>query len=412
MAAATVTTEQPLLKYLYPQKTIHELIAPRSTFAALLERKTDLGGNGLVLALRYANKAGVSADFGEAQANKGPTRSTAFTILNTKLYSLFSVDNELIHRAQGDKSQIVNVIETEVDGAFEALRIAFDSNIWGNGGGAIGALSTTTTVSSTTITLNDPDSAINFEEGDWIQLSATDGTSGAVRTGKLQIVAMDPDAGTLTTSAAINTILGASASSNTTFGDYIFRAGMFGRAIKGVSAWVPATAPGATPFFGVDRSINPSKLGGVRIAGTATLPIEEAILKALQIMYRRKAKTSHVFINDSQFLKLVLALGARRMYTDLETPFGQTYKALQVIGPLGPVSILPDPYLDAATGYAMQMDTWSLRSAGEFPMFLNKDGSKMIDEPSADAMEGRIGGYPQLANDAPGFNGRFTLSTT
>lgn len=408
MAAASTTTHDSILKTLYPQSEIQKLMVQKSPFYGLVPKKSDFEGANLVLALRYGNVAGRSALFSEAQANKVASQLVKFTITRARDYALFSIDNELIQASKGDKGSIVRAVTTEVDSAFDALASSVSSALYRNGGGAIGQISTGSTVSSTSITLADPNDVVNFEVGMYVQTASTDGTSGSLNGSgaKIQITAINQGTGVLTASAAWNTITGTATS------DYIFQAGDFGAKIKGLAAWVPSTAPGATAFFGVDRSVDTQRLGGIRVSGTASLSIEEAIQKALQNAYRAKAKVSHVFINDVQFYKLVLELGSKRMYTEAINEFGVKYEGLKVVGPGGTVSVYADPYCPVGYGYALQMDTWSLRSAGEFPMFLNKDGRSMLDEQSADALEGRVGGYFQLCCDAPGFNAVFPLSTT
>ena len=55
------------------------------------------------------------------------------------------------------------------------------------------------------------------------------------------------------------------------------------------------------------------------------------------------------------------------------------------------------------------MDTWSLNTLGEAPMFLDLDNNRMLRESAADAYEVRMGYYGNVACNAPGYNCRVAL---
>ena len=50
--------------------------------------------------------------------------------------------------------------------------------------------------------------------------------------------------------------------------------------LSGLGAWLPSSAPGSTDsFFGVNRSSDATRLGGIRFDGSS-LPLEEALIGA------------------------------------------------------------------------------------------------------------------------------------
>jgi hypothetical protein len=57
----------------------------------------------------------------------------------------------------------------------------------------------------------------------------------------------------------------------------------------------------------------------------------------------------------------------------------------------------------------LQLDTWSLNTLGEAPMFLDLDNNRMLRESAADAYEVRLGYYGNIACNAPGYNCRIAL---
>lgn len=408
MPAASTTTHRPLLKSIYSREEIMQIMTQKSAFAGLVAKKFDMKGIDWNVSLGYSNIAGRSATFSDALADKDPSKNVRFACTRVRDYAVFSVDNELIAASDDPKAAIARALEFETKRAFNALAISMSSALYRNGGGSVGLISSGSTVSSTTITLSNANDIVNFEVGNYVQLANTDGTSGSLLGGgaKLQITAVDEDNGTLTANAAWNSITGGVLAGTT----QIFIAGDFGAKMQGLPAWVPSSAPSATAFFGVDRSVSPSRLGGIRVAGTASLPIEQACQKAVQRAFRAGAKISHIFLNDLQYLELVLSLGSRVQYTSEINQFGVKWEGLQMPCFGGTVRVYPDAYCPADVGWALQLDTWVFASAGEFPMFLNKDGKEMLDETSADALQGRVGGYFNLICYAPGYNARFPLA--
>lgn len=409
MSAADTTSHAAILKTLYPQTEIERLMYEHAPMLALVPKRTDFRGANLVLALRFAHTAGRSATFANAKANKAPSKLGKFTITRSKDYSLYSVDGETIEAAGDDKGAIVDALQLEVDGALDAFKRSTAIGIYRNGGGGLGTIASGQ--GTATITLSDVNTVVNFEVGDVVNLASDDGYNNGgslagVRSGSAVLTNVDRTNGTLTTSANWTTLIpGASAS------DTIFKDGDYSVKIRGLDAWIPSSNPGSTAFFGLDRSQDPLRLGGIRTTQTGIAP-EEQLLKGLQIAYRNGAKISHFMMNDADWVNLVLSLGTRVLLSEEVIKVGDAeigFETVTVAGPTGKVKVYADPQCFASVAYGLQMDTWSLRSAGEWPMFKSKDGLRMLREDAADAYEGRIVGYFQLCNDAPGWNIRVAL---
>lgn len=411
MAAATPTTHDQILKTLYPQKDVKRLMYENAPVLAMLKKMTNFKGKNLVLALRYGHTAGVSKRFEKAKGNKKPTKWGAFTVTRSKQYSLYSVEQELIEAAGDDFGAIVEAYKEEVDGALDAFNRAVAVAVFGNGGGAIGRIKSTSTLASQTITLDAEADIINFEVGQALECATTDGTSGSVLVGQVTVAAVDPDAATITIEEA--TWSGAIGGLTTT--SYLFTSGDFGQAPKGLAAWIPETAPvvGVDSFFGQDRGKHPTRLAGVRVVGTDR-NCEDAIKLLLKKIWIHGGRPDVVVVHPDRFLDMETTLGAKVMYCDVSaSDMPQVgFKAIRIIGPSGEVKVVADPQCPPAVGYALQMNTWSLRSAGEFPIVKPKFGDKMVVESDADAFEGRIVAYYQIMCDAPGYNGRVSFAVS
>ena len=114
----------------------------------------------------------------------------------------------------------------------------------------------------------------NFEVGMEIVFSTADG-GGSVKSGSVTVNGVDRDTGILTVDAQTAIDGGTGSASD----DFIFVEGDYDLKIKGLQAWLPNTTPSSSPFFGVDRTADATRLGGIRYDGSSQ-PIEEALVTA------------------------------------------------------------------------------------------------------------------------------------
>lgn len=407
MASATILSLNSVLKQLYPQKTIREICYENHPLLGLIPKNTMFGGKNLVLANRYGTQQGRSAQFSDAQAAKSPNLYAGFTLTRVSDYSLGSIDGESIRAARGDKNALVEGLDAEIRGSLYAITRSLSWSLYGNGGGAIGRTNTAA-FGVNTIQLTEPADVVHFEVGQVITASATDGTTGTIKPGSVTLTAIDRDAGTLTTgpgfwNAGIPTIAQ---------NDYLFVKGDFGRKVRGLPAWIPATAPVAgDSFFGVDRSVDPSRLGGLRLNGGGA-PIEEVLQAAMSKVYLNGATISHIFMNPIDMNLLTTALGSKTVYVkDVskdEPSIG--YRGVHIVGEIGDVKVFADTDCPKGIAFGLKLDTWKLHSLGECPGFLEEEGSmRILRESNSDAYEFRMGYYAQVGCEAPGYNIRITL---
>jgi len=406
MSAADSTTHAALLKRLYTDEDVVKLMYENNPLYAMTSKDYDGYGESWHMPMRIAHTMGRSRTFANAKANKKGSLNVKMLITVAKDYSLYSVDGLLAKQTSNNKGAFVEAFEWELEGAMDAMNRSCGISVYRNGGGAVGRLTSTATLTGTQFSLTNPDDIVNFEVGDVCGFSATDGTSGSVRSGTAVIASIvrDPGSESITFQAALNSTVPLVAAS-----DYIFHDGDFGAAIKGVAAWLPTTAPtGGDNFFGLDRSTDPTRLAGVRVDGTG-LTIEEAIQKLLQVTYRNGGKVDKIFLNDAKFLELDLSLGTRRQYVDVKTDVGVGFTGVRVSGPAGPCAIFSDPNCPLAYAYGLESKDWHLRGPGKFPFIDATDGNRILREDSADAYEGRVIAYYQMQCKAPGHSGVLTL---
>lgn len=402
---ATTTTIAAVLKEQWDPNSVRELFYDNCPLYALLKKKDNLGGEGVSKVLRYASHAGGSAVFATAQANKRSNAYAKFQLTRAKDYVVGSIETEAIRAASGKEEALVDIVEAELNGMSAHHRVSVCGALYRNGGGAIGRISSGE--GTNTIVLATPDDIVNFDVGMRLDGSTADGTSGAVIAGGTanRIVAIDRDAGSITnTGANWNAATGINGIAAT---NYLFRAGDFGAKLKGLDAWVPSSAPGATAFFGVDRSVDTVRLGGVRVAAQGS--IEETLLKGMAMVFREGGKTSHIFMNYEDFRLLVISLGNKQTI-DVKTDMPSVgFKAVEIVGPGGTAKVMADPFCPRSVAYGLQLDTWCLHHMGAIGSTLDEDGNPYLRESSADAIEIRMASFFQLGCDAPGFNFRAAL---
>lgn len=406
MSAQTLTTFDAALKQIYTRDEIQNMVYRDNPLLALTPKYTEFYGKNLPIPIIYANPQGRSATFSNAQGNKTPSKITDFVLTRDSDYALASIETETLLASSNDTGAFLEAATTEVDGAIHALTRSLAVAQYRDGSGSIGQVadsSIQTTFTVATIQLADANDVTNFEVGQEIQ--ANNGSALRNSGASLTIVGVNRDSGLLTFDAAINSVI--TAIDN---GDNLNVEGDFDSKIEGLDAWIPATAPDSTAFFGVDRSVDPTRLGGIRYDGSA-LPIEEALVEGLSRISREGGKPDHGFLNFDKFADLEKALGSKVQYVDLKANAEISFKGIMLNGPRGMVNILPDQNALSNTAFMLQMDMWKMYSLGDAPMIIDADGNRWLREASADSVEIRCVYYAQFGSRAPGYSGRVTLSS-
>jgi hypothetical protein len=392
------------LKQLWVQSRIRDLTYKDHPFMAMVKKNTKAGGEYINLATRYANNQRRSATFSTAQGNTSTQAGKKFQLTRASDYAIASVKYETIKASEGNDAALMKAMDSEIESAFSSLVSSAAKSLFGTGSGKIGQIASGG-ISSAVITLSDANDVANFEVGMKLVLSTANG-GGAVRSGTVTLIGVDRDAGTLTCSGNVTAGIAAAAAL-----DYIFAEGDYDAKMKGIPAWVPSTAPSATTFFGVDRTADVSRLGGIRFNGS-TFTIADGLIKAARRAAKEGARLDYGWFHYDDYANLEIELGNKVQYVDVEAKdVGVGFRGIKVTGPKTSMIVLPDPDAIKGTAFLTQMDTWTLFSVGEVPHIQDLDGNKFLRESTADAIEARCSYYAQLGTDAPGFNVNHTLPT-
>ena len=392
--ALNMTTFAAALKQHYTGEKIENMVYKDNPFLAMISKYEEFGGENLKLPIKYGIPQGRSATFVDAQNNKTSTKLKAFLLTRVSDYSLASITNETIEASKGNANAFIEAATTEIDGAIESATRSIAVALFGDGSGQIGVVGSvsTTTATDDTITLATIQDITNFEVG--MQLNF-----GTATTNK-GIDSVNRDTGVIVCDA--NT--GASAA------EVIYQDGDKDLMLTGLNGWLPSTAPAASEsFFGVDRSSDTTRLGGIRF-DASSLPLEEGLIGAAARVAREGGKPDVCFVNYSNFADLEKALGSKVSYVDVKVNPEIGFRGILIHGPRGPIKVIPDQNCPNNVAFMLQMDVWKLYSLGKAPKILDSDGLKFLRESAADAVEVRVGYYAQLGCRGPGYNARIALS--
>lgn len=391
-----LTSFQPALKQLYPERKVENLAYKDHPLFALVAKDKNFGGQDAKIALKYAGAAS-SSTFSYAQANQTNALLKAFTITRAREYAVTSISNETIEASRNDAHALIRATTLAMDSCFEAASRNISISMYGTGSGSRGQVLSSST--STSFTLKNIEDVVKFEVGYVLVFSTADG-GGSVKSGTATIAGVNRDSGVITLSAALTSIDG---TSGVAANDYVFVQGDYDAKFSGLSAWIPASTPSSSAFFGVDRTVDPTRLAGVRFDGSA-LPIEEALISAASRVAREGGAPDYCFMNYANFANLEKALSAKLTYVDVKANAEIGFRGIVINGPRGKITVLPDQDCPDTNAFLLTMDTWKLYSLGQAPRILDMDGLKMLRQSTADGVEIRVGAYLQLACNAPAYN--------
>lgn len=413
--AATITTADKILKYVYTSRALQNAVYDKNPLFALLPKQGGFNGRSLVHAITYGNSLARSAAFATAQGragingasgtDSGFNRDVNFTVTRVKNYAMYTIEQELLLAASGDRASFVKGLTQLVDGTLQTLRNDFGRDVFGSGLGELGAVTAVSGSGPYTITVGE--AITQIEVGMEIVCSTGSTKTAALRNsgGGVAVVSVNRSAGTFTTTTNPDSIAA---------GDWLFIKGdrpagsttAIGSMLKiaGMEAWNPVTAPSASEsFFGVDRSVDATRLSGHRL-DISTLQPEEGYITALAALAREDGDPSHIFTSFTDEKNLKLALGSR---VDAEyTQVGDIgFESIRLRGPNGTVKVYADR--NAPVGYArvLTLNTWELKHLGDL---VNKgdaagDGG-MAREYQADRFEGRMSFYGNMLCHKPSAN--------
>lgn len=406
-ANSTTATLDADLKQIYKPENYRLSTYEKRPMFALIPKDETFGGRNMPLVNRYGNPQGVSSAFATAQSNFTSMKLGGFVLTRVTEYSVSGIDGEAIEASESDKFAFFEALTAQIDSSMDSLMDTIETYLPRAGTGAIGKVSSGSTVSTATITLDDTADAHNFEVG--MTLVEASSATAALGTGSEVLKTINRATGDLgSTSAAWNTVLSSLAT-----GHFLFRQGdaynnASNKVLTGFLGWVPATAPSVgESFFAQDRSSD-SRLYGNYYDGSAG-SIEEALINGQSYGSQVGGKIDNYFINHTKFRRFKMELGTKEWFVkNAQTPDGETaevnFQAIRIQGDDGPIGVVAANKCQGTIAWGQQMDTWVLATLGAAPKLLDYDGLTILRQATADGYEVRVGIRGQVGCKKPGSN--------
>lgn len=401
MAASTLSALAYIYKRKYSDKQVGDLAMRAHPTMAKMRKEGGMSGPaaGHFYGIRYGNPQGISGTFSSAQTAAASSKGVQMVATRFKKYGIITLDGEALVAAKDREGALLTLVEQETDGIIEEHGDTLAFEMFRDGTGQRGRRAS---ASSDDITLTVADDARNFKVG--MTVIADDTSSGASpRTGSTTVTAVNEDSGviTLASAAAIGTF-----SDN----DYLWRLGDPATSIEGFAAHLPLTAPtGGDSFRGVNRSVDPRRLAGVRVDDTATSIEENAGLVAVKISQVGK-KADTLILNPINFWACVRRLNAKVEFDGGggKADFGFEYFLIH--SPAGTLRAYSDPDCPISRGYVLNMSTWYWKTLEDHIHIIRDDGNKpTMRVYNEDSVELRTRSMGNLCCTEPGANGVFSI---
>lgn len=422
--AITQSTVSGILKELYDDQKVQWLTYKDNPCLAMMKKETKFPGKYWPNPVVYGLSQGASATFANAYGNQNSPQVAEFLVTRVSDFSLATIDGQLLAAAQTDPGAFIDGSELMIDAAWQTAVNRIASAQFRNGAGTIAQISTVANVSGTTylVTLTNPDDMNQIEQGQTLVAVQNSDGSGTAPTDVATVAGtLDRNAGTFQVTSATNiasdwpttyylavqgdlptlTNNNFQPAGNTTTNSLL--------KLAGFAAWLPQVAPtGSDAFFGVNRSADVQRLSGVQFDGSG-LSLEEAVQQGTGRIAMQGGRVDTGICSYATYTALIISLGSKVVYVD-ENVGDIGFRGVQVNGANTVMNVFPDRSCPDGVIWALEMDTWVLRSQNEAPHILKYlDEIEILRVPGLDQAELRVGGYFNQYTKKPGHNGQIKV---
>jgi hypothetical protein len=424
------------LKELYSDDSwvMKDLVFDKNPFLAICpkdETEMGMGGKSFPVPVMYDTGAGRSAALGTAQTYQTAPQTVEFQVTRVSNYSVATLTNDFLRASAASIGAFMPAAELNVKSAFRNCSNDLAHDMYGDGSGTRGTYGLGNgSIAAGVIILDNLGMVYQFAVGMALNSFAIAGLTPTVSTGANLgfVIAVDTGLGQITVSPTQGGAAGTPTGWSAAFpylsqaGDTNFIANGLASTnmlkLAGLGAWLPSTAPtGADNFFGVNRSVSPTKLAGLRVQSSSQESIQDALIDGVNQLAAQSSEAGdpdYILINPVSYQTLVKQLTSQANYVSIKhDEIDISFKALVLPTANGEIAILQDRNCPAQTAYIITLKTWKLRSLGKVPQFLTFPG--FYDQlgfpvPGSDAVELRVGYYANLTCNAPGANGVVPLA--
>jgi hypothetical protein len=389
------------------------------------ESPDGFAGKYIPVPLEYGNPQGRAHVFANSQNQQTASDVVSYFVFAVQDYQLVTITNLLMEQTKNNAGAFVDEASRTLDNGTRNLsnNMAFELFSGGTASrGVISAAGIAYAAPTITLTLSNSQQVVQFEVGMTMQASATDGGAALQNTpgtiDAAQVASVNRGTGVITL-----TVVQGAPQTSWGAGDFLqvlgdigiggatTIAGMLG--LSGLAAWVPSVDPGATDnFWGVNRSADVTRLGGLRFNATA-FSISEGITNALALANREGAAPDLILVDFVSYATLINELGAKVQYVQLDHDEVEvSFEAIHFHSAYGKIPVLADRSQPPQSANLLTVDTWKLRTLGKAPHILTygMEGLEGLRVGNADALEIRMAYYGNVICSAPGYNMNVLLS--
>lgn len=427
---ANSSNQLAALKELYvdDKDYMKNIVYAKNPLLALIpkdESPDGFAGKYIPVPLEYGNPQGRSHTFANAQNQQTASDVVSFFVYAIQDYQLVTITNLLMEQTKSNAGAFVDEASRTLDNGFRNIsnNMAFELFYGGTASrGLISSAGVSYSAPNLTFTLSNSQTVVQFEVGMTLQGSATDGGAALQNTpgtiDAVQIISVNRGTGVI-----VGTVVQGAPQSSWVAGTYLqvlgdigiggssTIAGMLG--LSGLASWVPSVDPPASDnFWGVNRSADPTRLGGLRY-NASSQSISEGLTNALAFGNREGASFDLIVLDFLSYSSLINELGAKVQYVQLEHDEVQVaFEAIHFHSAYGKIPVLADRSCQVQTAWCLTLDTWKLRTLGKAPHILTygMEGLEGLRVGNADALEIRIAYYGNVICSAPGYNMQVALS--
>ncbi len=429
---ANSSNQLAALKELYvdDKDYMKNVVYSKNPFLALVpknESPDGFAGKYIPVPLEYGNPQGRAHTFANAQNQQTASDVVSYFVYAIQDYQLVTITNLLMEQTKSNAGAFVDEASRTLDNGFRNIsnNMAFELFFGGTASrGTFAASGVSYSAPTVTLTLANPQTVVQFEVGMTLQASLTDGGAALQNTpgtiDAIQVTSVNRGTGVISgtvvqgapqTSWATGTTNYLQVLGDIGIGGSSTIAGMLG--LSGLASWVPSVDPPSSDnFWGVNRSADPTRLGGLRYNASAQ-SISEGLTNALAFGNREGASFDLIVLDFVSYSTLINELGAKVQYVQLEHDEVEVaFEAIHFHSAYGKIPVLADRSCQAQTAWCLTTETWRLRSLGKAPHVLTygMEGLEGLRVGNADALEIRIAYYGNLICSAPGYNMQVALS--
>ena len=308
------------------------------------------------------NPAGRSHTFANAQNQQTASDVVSYFVYAIQDYQLITITNLLMEQTKSNAGAFVDEASRTLDNGFRNIsnNMAFEAFAGGTASrGQISSAGVSYSAPNLSFTLSNAQTVVQFEVGMTLQASASDGGSALQNTpgtiDAIQITSVNRGTG-----AIVGTVVQGAPQSSWGASDYLqvlgdigiggssTIAGMLG--LSGLAAWVPAVDPPSNDnFWGVNRSVDPTRLAGLRF-NASSQSISEGLTNALGFINREGGAPDLIVLDFVSYTTLINELGAKVQYVQIDHDEVEVaFEAIHFHSAYGKIPVLADRSCQAQT---------------------------------------------------------------